>query len=121
MLGSIKCHIRSQSLAVYVIISFFMSFPLQHIFLMEQKEYKEEGITWETITYKDNKPILVCLFKPVLTLRDYCALDYFQLVFSLFVLQFSFSLTPKITLSSAFGRRPCGKSQTQEVLTKQDT
>ncbi|KTG33033.1 hypothetical protein cypCar_00045410, partial [Cyprinus carpio] len=25
---------------------------------MEQKEYKEEGITWETITYKDNKPIL---------------------------------------------------------------
>ncbi|KTF92241.1 hypothetical protein cypCar_00032204, partial [Cyprinus carpio] len=28
-----------------------------HIFLMEQKEYKEEGITWETITYKDNKPI----------------------------------------------------------------
>jgi len=28
---------------------------------MEQKEYKEEGITWETITYKDNKPILVGL------------------------------------------------------------
>uniref|UniRef100_A0AAR2IU06 Myosin motor domain-containing protein n=1 Tax=Pygocentrus nattereri TaxID=42514 RepID=A0AAR2IU06_PYGNA len=30
-----------------------------HIFLMEQNEYKEEGIQWETITFKDNKPILV--------------------------------------------------------------
>lgn len=29
-----------------------------HIFLMEQNEYKEEGIQWETITFKDNKPIL---------------------------------------------------------------
>lgn len=37
-----------------------------HIFLMEQKEYKEEGITWETITYKDNKPILdLFLMKPI--------------------------------------------------------
>uniref|UniRef100_A0A8C1Q179 Uncharacterized protein n=1 Tax=Cyprinus carpio TaxID=7962 RepID=A0A8C1Q179_CYPCA len=37
-----------------------------HIFLMEQKEYKEEGITWETITYKDNKPILdLFLTKPI--------------------------------------------------------
>ncbi|MGH0161614.1 UNVERIFIED_CONTAM: hypothetical protein FKN15_007053 [Acipenser sinensis] len=36
-----------------------------HIFLMEQKEYKEEGITWETITFKDNKPILdLFLAKP---------------------------------------------------------
>lgn len=26
---------------------------------MEQNEYKEEGIHWETITFKDNKPILV--------------------------------------------------------------
>ncbi|MGH0162800.1 UNVERIFIED_CONTAM: hypothetical protein FKN15_043897 [Acipenser sinensis] len=32
---------------------------------MEQKEYKEEGITWETITFKDNKPILdLFLAKP---------------------------------------------------------
>ncbi|CDQ91202.1 unnamed protein product [Oncorhynchus mykiss] len=30
-----------------------------HIFLMEQNEYKEEGIEWETISFKDNKPILV--------------------------------------------------------------
>ncbi|XP_051971635.1 myosin-IIIb-like [Xyrauchen texanus] len=37
-----------------------------HIFLMEQNEYKEEGITWETITYKDNKPILhLFLTKPI--------------------------------------------------------
>ncbi|XP_051542316.1 myosin-IIIb [Myxocyprinus asiaticus] len=37
-----------------------------HIFLMEQKEYKEEGITWENITYKDNKPILdLFLTKPI--------------------------------------------------------
>ncbi|XP_073685794.1 myosin-IIIb [Garra rufa] len=37
-----------------------------HIFLMEQKEYKEESITWETITYKDNKPILdLFLTKPI--------------------------------------------------------
>ncbi|KAI2660212.1 Myosin-IIIb [Labeo rohita] len=37
-----------------------------HIFLMEQKEYKEEGITWDTITYKDNKPILdLFLTKPI--------------------------------------------------------
>ncbi|KAK6492680.1 myosin-IIIb-like isoform X1 [Huso huso] len=36
-----------------------------HIFLMEQKEYKEEGIKWETITFKDNKPILdLFLAKP---------------------------------------------------------
>lgn len=41
--------------------------------------------------------------------------------FFLIFFSFSFSLTPKITLSSAFGRRPCGKSQIQEVLTKQDT
>ncbi|RXN04977.1 myosin-IIIb-like isoform X2 [Labeo rohita] len=33
---------------------------------MEQKEYKEEGITWDTITYKDNKPILdLFLTKPI--------------------------------------------------------
>lgn len=36
----------------------FVLFP-QHIFLMEQNEYKEEGIRWETISFKDNKPILV--------------------------------------------------------------
>ncbi|XP_066567547.1 myosin-IIIb isoform X2 [Amia ocellicauda] len=36
-----------------------------HIFLMEQNEYKEESIEWETITYKDNKPILdLFLAKP---------------------------------------------------------
>ncbi|XP_064163358.1 myosin-IIIb [Anguilla rostrata] len=36
-----------------------------HIFLMEQKEYKEEGITWDTIDFKDNKPILdLFLTKP---------------------------------------------------------
>uniref|UniRef100_A0A8C8C4T8 Myosin-IIIb-like n=1 Tax=Oncorhynchus tshawytscha TaxID=74940 RepID=A0A8C8C4T8_ONCTS len=29
-----------------------------HIFLMEQNEYKEEGIEWESISFKDNKPIL---------------------------------------------------------------
>ncbi|XP_048474444.1 myosin-IIIb [Rhincodon typus] len=29
-----------------------------HIFIMQQNEYKEEGIEWETITYKDNKSIL---------------------------------------------------------------
>ncbi|XP_056592476.1 myosin-IIIb [Triplophysa dalaica] len=37
-----------------------------HIFLMEQKEYKQEGIEWETIVYKDNKPILdLFLTKPI--------------------------------------------------------
>uniref|UniRef100_A0A8B9K5S6 Myosin-IIIb-like n=1 Tax=Astyanax mexicanus TaxID=7994 RepID=A0A8B9K5S6_ASTMX len=37
-----------------------------HIFLMEQNEYKEEGIQWETITFKDNKPILdLFLTKPI--------------------------------------------------------
>ncbi|XP_061071712.1 myosin-IIIb isoform X2 [Conger conger] len=36
-----------------------------HIFLMEQKEYKEEGIEWDTINFKDNKPILdLFLTKP---------------------------------------------------------
>ncbi|KAJ8338684.1 hypothetical protein SKAU_G00354700 [Synaphobranchus kaupii] len=36
-----------------------------HIFLMEQKEYKEEGIEWDTIEFKDNKPILdLFLTKP---------------------------------------------------------
>ncbi|XP_066507913.1 myosin-IIIb isoform X2 [Hoplias malabaricus] len=37
-----------------------------HIFLMEQNEYKEEGIQWETISFKDNKPILdLFLTKPI--------------------------------------------------------
>ncbi|XP_055063389.2 myosin-IIIb isoform X2 [Misgurnus anguillicaudatus] len=37
-----------------------------HIFLMEQDEYKQEGITWETIAFKDNKPILdLFLTKPI--------------------------------------------------------
>ncbi|XP_028836302.1 myosin-IIIb isoform X1 [Denticeps clupeoides] len=37
-----------------------------HIFLMEQKEYKEEGIEWEVISFKDNKPILdLFLTKPI--------------------------------------------------------
>ncbi|XP_038821280.1 myosin-IIIb-like isoform X2 [Salvelinus namaycush] len=37
-----------------------------HIFLMEQNEYKEEGIEWETISFKDNKPILdLILTKPI--------------------------------------------------------
>ncbi|KAM4614897.1 myosin-IIIb [Polymixia lowei] len=37
-----------------------------HIFLMEQNEYEEEGIEWETITFKDNKPILdLFLTKPI--------------------------------------------------------
>ncbi|KAL7848264.1 hypothetical protein AOLI_G00229820 [Acnodon oligacanthus] len=37
-----------------------------HIFLMEQNEYKEEGIQWETIIFKDNKPILdLFLTKPI--------------------------------------------------------
>ena len=31
----------------------------QHIFLMEQNEYKEEGIEWEAISFTNNKPILV--------------------------------------------------------------
>ncbi len=57
-----------------------MSFPLQHIFLMEQKEYKEEGITWETITYKDNKPILVRLCSKPFSL-SVIIVHYFQLFF----------------------------------------
>uniref|UniRef100_A0A674AIW9 Myosin-IIIb-like n=1 Tax=Salmo trutta TaxID=8032 RepID=A0A674AIW9_SALTR len=37
-----------------------------HIFLMEQNEYKEEGIEWESISFKDNKPILdLFLTKPI--------------------------------------------------------
>ncbi|XP_062334016.1 myosin-IIIa [Osmerus eperlanus] len=37
-----------------------------HIFLMEQNEYKEEGIQWENIAFKDNKPILdLFLTKPI--------------------------------------------------------
>uniref|UniRef100_A0A8C8D2S8 Uncharacterized protein n=1 Tax=Oncorhynchus tshawytscha TaxID=74940 RepID=A0A8C8D2S8_ONCTS len=37
-----------------------------HIFLMEQNEYKEEGIEWEMISFKDNKPILdLILTKPI--------------------------------------------------------
>uniref|UniRef100_A0AAY4AW28 Uncharacterized protein n=1 Tax=Denticeps clupeoides TaxID=299321 RepID=A0AAY4AW28_9TELE len=36
-----------------------------HIFLMEQKEYKEEGIEWEVISFKDNKPILVRIEFPL--------------------------------------------------------
>uniref|UniRef100_A0A6Q2X685 Myosin motor domain-containing protein n=1 Tax=Esox lucius TaxID=8010 RepID=A0A6Q2X685_ESOLU len=37
-----------------------------HIFLMEQNEYKQEGIEWETIAFKDNKPILdLFLTKPI--------------------------------------------------------
>ncbi|XP_063067724.1 myosin-IIIb isoform X2 [Engraulis encrasicolus] len=37
-----------------------------HIFLMEQREYKEEQLDWEVITYKDNKPILdLFLTKPI--------------------------------------------------------
>uniref|UniRef100_A0A4W5PUH3 Myosin motor domain-containing protein n=1 Tax=Hucho hucho TaxID=62062 RepID=A0A4W5PUH3_9TELE len=37
-----------------------------HIFLMEQIEYKEEGIEWESISFKDNKPILdLFLTKPI--------------------------------------------------------
>lgn len=37
-----------------------------HIFLMEQREYKEQQLDWEVITYKDNKPILdLFLTKPI--------------------------------------------------------
>ncbi|XP_072353285.1 myosin-IIIb [Scyliorhinus torazame] len=37
-----------------------------HIFLMQQNEYKEEGIEWEAITFKDNKAILdLFLAKPL--------------------------------------------------------
>ncbi|KAL0965525.1 hypothetical protein UPYG_G00282450 [Umbra pygmaea] len=44
-----------------------------HIFLMEQNEYKEEGIEWENISFKDNKTILdLFLTKPfgILSLLD---------------------------------------------------
>ncbi|XP_067888368.1 myosin-IIIb isoform X1 [Heterodontus francisci] len=37
-----------------------------HIFLMQQNEYKQEEIEWETITFKDNKAILdLFLAKPL--------------------------------------------------------
>lgn len=37
-----------------------------HIFLMQQDEYRQEGIEWELITFKDNKPILnLFLAKPL--------------------------------------------------------
>ncbi|XP_041053877.1 myosin-IIIb [Carcharodon carcharias] len=37
-----------------------------HIFLMQQNEYKQEGIEWENITFKDNKAILdLFLAKPL--------------------------------------------------------
>ncbi|XP_030048618.1 myosin-IIIa [Microcaecilia unicolor] len=44
-----------------------------HIFLMEQKEYELEGISWDTITFNNNKPILdLFLAKPmgILSLLD---------------------------------------------------
>ena len=31
----------------------------QHIFKMEQEEYKREGIDWNEISFVDNKPLLV--------------------------------------------------------------
>ncbi|XP_064421597.1 myosin-IIIb isoform X3 [Latimeria chalumnae] len=38
----------------------------QHIFLMEQSEYKQEEVSWENIDFKDNKPILdLFLAKPL--------------------------------------------------------
>ncbi|XP_030623933.1 myosin-IIIb-like [Chanos chanos] len=37
-----------------------------HIFLLEQSEYREEGIEWQNITFTDNKPILdLFLTKPI--------------------------------------------------------
>lgn len=37
-----------------------------HIFLMEQQEYEQEGVSWETIAFNNNKPILdLFLVKPV--------------------------------------------------------
>ncbi|XP_069482878.1 myosin-IIIb-like [Ambystoma mexicanum] len=44
-----------------------------HIFLMEQQEYEQEGISWETISFNNNKPILdLFLMKPmgILSLLD---------------------------------------------------
>ncbi|XP_069061831.1 myosin-IIIb-like [Pleurodeles waltl] len=37
-----------------------------HIFLMEQQEYEQEGVSWETVAFKNNKSILdLFLVKPV--------------------------------------------------------
>ena len=35
----------------------------QHIFYMEQEEYKKEGIDWAEINFVDNKPLLVSAAK----------------------------------------------------------
>ena len=34
-------------------------FVLQHVFIMEQEEYKREGIDWTEIKFIDNQPLLV--------------------------------------------------------------
>lgn len=33
--------------------------PPQHIFSLEQEEYKREGVDWTEIKYRDNRPLLV--------------------------------------------------------------
>ncbi|KAI8483301.1 hypothetical protein Bbelb_389050 [Branchiostoma belcheri] len=38
----------------------------QHIFLLEQEEYQREGVSWSTITFTDNKPVLdLLLARPI--------------------------------------------------------
>eukprot|EP00058_Branchiostoma_floridae_P010434 XP_002595922.1 hypothetical protein BRAFLDRAFT_98549 [Branchiostoma floridae] len=38
----------------------------QHIFLLEQEEYQREGVSWTTITFTDNKPVLdLLLARPI--------------------------------------------------------
>jgi len=45
---------------------------VQHIFSLEQEEYKSEGIKWSHISYSDNQPLLDLFLKKmgILALLD---------------------------------------------------
>lgn len=73
---------------------------------MEQNEYKEEGIEWETISFKDNKPILVKihnLFFPLITYSFSLSLffiPFYTLPLSLILFSLFHSLYLPLSLSN---------------------
>ena len=67
---------------VWDFIPFFFV-VVQHIFLLEQEEYKNEGIDWSNIPFVNNEPLLVRWDKTDSFLDD---LIWFNLIYFLFII-----------------------------------
>lgn len=52
-----KCHIYL-GLYIFLLLTFFFPFFLQHVFKMEQEEYRKEEINWSYIEFIDNQDVL---------------------------------------------------------------